>query len=104
VDRDDVPPRVAKGLGNYPVPVIVLARLAVDRSEQRKGLGKALLKDALIRCMQAADIIGCRAILVHAKDEAAGEFYRRFGFVASPISDLHLCLLIKDIRASLPES
>ena len=71
VRRDDTPPRVAKGQGNYPLPVILLARLAVDRTQQGKGLGAALLKDALLRAAQAADLIGCRAVLVHAKDRSA---------------------------------
>ena len=69
VRRDEAPPRVAKGQGNYPLPIILLARLAVDRTEQGKGLGAALLKDALGRAAQAADIVGCRAVLVHAKDQ-----------------------------------
>jgi GNAT superfamily N-acetyltransferase len=100
VRRDDTPPRVAKGLGNYPVPVILLARLAVDQAEQGKGLGAALLKDALLRAAQAADIVGCRAVLVHAKDQAAQAFYRRFGFESSPVDELHLYLLMKDIQAN----
>ena len=83
------------------MPVILSARLAVDRSEQGKGLGKALLKDALLRAAQAADIVGCRAVLVHAKDQAAQAFYRKFGFEPSPVDDLHLYLLMKDIHASL---
>jgi GNAT superfamily N-acetyltransferase len=100
VRRDDTPPRVAKGLGNYPVPIILLARLAVDRAEQGKGLGAALLKDAILRAAQAADIVGCRALLVHAKDQAAQSFYRRFGFDSSPVNEFHLYLLMKDIRAN----
>ncbi len=100
VRREDTPPRVAKGLGNYPVPIILLARLAVDRNEQGKGLGAALLKDAILRAAQAADIVGCRALLVHAKDQAAQTFYRRFGFESSPINELHLYLLMKDILAN----
>src|SRR5690348_14599971 len=68
VRRDDTPTRVAKGQARHPVPVILLARLAVDRTEQGKGLGAGLLKDALLRAVQAADVIGCRAVLVHAKD------------------------------------
>jgi GNAT superfamily N-acetyltransferase len=75
VHRDDTPPRVAQGLGNYPVPIILLARLAVDRSEQGKGLGAALLRDAILRAAHAADIVGCRALLVHAKDQAAQAFF-----------------------------
>lgn len=101
VSRDDAPPRVAKGLGNYPVPIILLARLAVDRSEQGKGLGAALLKDAILRAARAADLVGCRALLVHAKDQGAQAFYRRFGFESSPVNELHLYLLMKDILANL---
>ncbi len=100
VGRENTPARVAKGLADYPVPVILLARLAVDQSEKGKGLGKSLLKDALRRAAQAADLIGCRAVLVHAKDQTAQAFYSRFGFESSPIDSLHLYLLMKDITAS----
>jgi len=65
-------------LGKYPIPVILLARLAVDRSQKGKGLGKALVRDALIRAIQAADIAGLRAFLIHAKDENAKNCVRRF--------------------------
>jgi GNAT superfamily N-acetyltransferase len=101
VRREDTPPRIAKGLGHYPVPIILLARLAVDRTEQGKGLGAALLKDALLRAAQAADIVGCRAVLVHAKDQQAQAFYRKYGFEPSPVDELHLYLLMKDIKANL---
>ena len=101
VQRDDATPRVAKGLANHPVPVFLLARLAVDKSEQGQGLGTALLKDALLRSIQAADIVGCRAVLVHAKDHAAQGFYRKYGFESSPVDEFHLYLLMKDIKASL---
>jgi GNAT superfamily N-acetyltransferase len=100
--HDDVPARVAKGLAKHPVPVIVLTRLAVDRSEQGKGLGKALLKDALGRIAAAADIVGARAALVHAVDAEAAAFYRNFDFVPCPGNDLHLMLLMKDLRSGLP--
>jgi GNAT superfamily N-acetyltransferase len=101
VRREEVTTRVAKGLARHPVPVILLARLATTRSEQGNGLGAALLKDALLRAAQAADLIGCRAVLVQAKDENAQAFYRRFGFEPSPVDPLHLYLLLKDIQASL---
>jgi GNAT superfamily N-acetyltransferase len=101
VQRDDATPRLAKGLAKHPIPVILLARLAVDQTEKGKGLGAALLKDALLRSLQAADIIGCRAVLVHAKDQQAQAFYRKYGFESSPIDEFHLYLLIKDIQASL---
>jgi predicted N-acetyltransferase YhbS len=65
VGREEVPPRIAKGLGSYPIPIILLARLAVDRSQQGRGLGASLLKDAILRAAQAADIVGCRALLAH---------------------------------------
>ncbi len=98
---EETPPRVAKGLGRYPVPVILLARLGVDVAEQGRGLGKALLKDAILRAFQASGIIGCRAILTHAKDEKAKAFYGKFGFEASPVHEFHLYLLMKDIKKSL---
>lgn len=98
VSPEQVPERVKKGLARHPIPVILLARLAVDRSEHGKGLGTGMLKDALLRAAQAADLIGCRAVLVHAKDEEAKAFYAKFDFIPSPIDDLHLYLLLKDIR------
>lgn len=99
--REEAPARVAKGLANHPVPVIVLTRLAVDKTEQRAGLGKAMLKDALARISGAADIVGARAVLVHAIDAQAAVFYERFDFVRCPENDLHLMLLMKDLRIGL---
>lgn len=97
------PGRVSKGLARHPIPVMLLARLAIDRSEQGKGLGKALLKDALLRTAQAADIAGIRALLVHAKDDEARAWYERFDFEPSPTDPYHLFLLMKDLRAILGE-
>lgn len=99
--REETPARVAKGLAAHPVPVILLARLAVDRSEKGQGLGAGLLKDALLRAIAAADIVGCRAVMVHAKDDVAKTFYQRFGFEPSPGDPFRLFLLMKDIKASL---
>ncbi len=99
--REDAPVRVAKGLANHPVPVIVLDRLAVDSIEQGRGLGKALLKDALTRIAAAADIVGARAVLVHAIDAKAAAFYCNFDFAPCPDNDLHLMLLMKDLRVGL---
>ena len=82
------------------VPVILLARLAVDVAEQGSGLGAGLLKDALLRAVQAADIIGCRAVMVQAKDDKAA-FYQSFGFKSSWGDPFRLFLLMKDIKASL---
>lgn len=99
--REETPARVAKGLAAHPVPVILLARLAVDVREKGKGIGAGLLKDALLRVVQAADIVGCRAVMVHANDDAARAFYQRFGFEPSPADPFRLFLLLKDIKASL---
>jgi GNAT superfamily N-acetyltransferase len=77
VKKQDAIPRAGKGLANHPIPVAVLTRLAVDREQHGKGLGKALLKEALVRIEQAANILGIRAVLVHAVDESAREFYTR---------------------------
>jgi len=104
VSPKDAPARVIKGQGRYPVPVILMARFAVDSSEQGKGLGKALFRDALRRALVGAEAIGGRAILVHAKDEEARVFYLSFGMEESPTNPLHLLLLFKDIRQSLEAS
>ena len=98
VEKSAVPGRVAKGVPNHPIPVVLLARLAIDQRFQGKGLGTALLKDALARTLAAANVVGARAILVHAKDEEAARFYSQFGFAPSPTDPLHLMLLIKDLR------
>ncbi len=98
VDHAGAPDRVIKGMARHPVPVMLLARLAVDRGVQGRGLGVALLKDALLRTLQAADIAGIRAVLVHAKHEEARRWYMRFGFEPGPVTPLHLFLLLKDIQ------
>lgn len=101
VEHLAVPPRIKKGLGKYPIPVILIARLAVDISMQGQGLGKGLLKDALLRILNITENLVVRAVLVHAKDEKATNFYSQFGFESSPINDFHLYLLIKDIQVTL---
>ena len=75
--------------------LILLGRLAVAVAEKGKGLGTGLLKDALLRAAQAAEIVGCRAVMVHAEDLAAKAFYERFGFEASPVDEPRLCLLMQ---------
>ncbi len=92
--------RLKKGLARHPIPIMVLARLAVSRDWQGRGIGPALLKDALLRTLQAADIAGIRAFAVHAKDDAARAFYEHFDFAPSPTDPMHLFLLLKDIEAS----
>ena len=101
VAAEESPTRIAKGLARHPIPVILLARLAVDKNEKGTGLGKALLKDALARIAQAADIVGARAVLVHAIDEPARKFYEHFDFEPSPMHELQLMLLMKDLRRAL---
>jgi GNAT superfamily N-acetyltransferase len=103
VAYDDAAERLAKGLARHPVPVMLLARLAVADGWQGRGIGAGLLKDALRRTLQAAGIAGIRAVVVHAKDEAARRFYRHFDFAPSPTDPLHLFVLLKDVRALLGE-
>ncbi len=101
VEHEGAPERLKKGLARHPVPIMLLARLAVAREWQGKGLGSGLLKDAMLRTLQAADIAGIRAFAVHAKDDTARSFYERFDFIASPSDPYHLFRLLKDIRAAL---
>jgi GNAT superfamily N-acetyltransferase len=99
--KHEAPERIAHGVANHPVGVILIARLAVDRREQGKGLGKALLRDALARIAQAADVVGVRAVLVHAIDDPARSFYLHHGFKESPLDPMQLMMLMKDLRASM---
>jgi GNAT superfamily N-acetyltransferase len=103
VSVEETPTRISKGLARHPIPVILLARLAVAKEERGTGLGKALLKDALQRIAQAADIVGARAVLVHAIDEQARKFYEHFDFEPSPVHGMWLMLLMKDLRKALEE-
>ncbi len=84
VSYEDSPQRLTKGLAHHPVPIMLLARLAVSNTWQKRGIGAGLLKDAMRRTIQAADIAGIRAFAVHAKDEAAQQFYTHFDFIPSP--------------------
>lgn len=101
VDPEAAPTRVMKGLARHPVPVMILARLAVDKEHQHWGLGRALLRDSLLRTAQAADIAGIRCLLVHAKDDAARRWYESWEFEPSPTDPYHLFLLLKDLKGSL---
>jgi GNAT superfamily N-acetyltransferase len=99
---DDAAPTIAEGMPPHrPVPVMLLACWAVHKQEQRRGIGRALLKDAFLRTAQAADIGGLRAILVDAIDERMELFYRTHGFQACPVRDHKLMISIQDVRASL---
>jgi GNAT superfamily N-acetyltransferase len=93
--------RLIKGLARHPVPIMLLARLAIETSWQGRGLGRGLLKDAMHRTVRAADIAGLRAFAVHAKDEEAKSFYEHFGFTPLPSDPFPLFRLLKDIRAGL---
>jgi GNAT superfamily N-acetyltransferase len=100
VDPAQATPGALKGQPQTrPVPAILLARLAVDQNHQRAGLGRSLLQDALLRCVEAAEAIGARVLLVHAKHEAARDWYLQFGFEESPTDPLHLLMLMKDVRS-----
>jgi GNAT superfamily N-acetyltransferase len=100
VEHDDrVPPRVRKGLAAYPIPVVVLTRLAVDTRFQGRGLGRALLRDALRAVADISDTVGVRALLVHARTETAREWYlHQAEFESVPGLPFALFLLIKDLR------
>ena len=92
------PERLKKGLARHPVPLMLIARLAVSKSWQGKGVGAGLLKDAMQRTVQAADIAGIRALAAHAKNEHVRTFYEHFGLIPSPSDPLHLFVLIKDMK------
>jgi GNAT superfamily N-acetyltransferase len=104
VEWTDAPERVIKGLGRYPVPLMVLARLGVSVTWQGKGLGAGLLKDVMLRTLQAADIAGIRALAAHAKDDQARAFYERHDFIPAPTDPYHMFLLLKDIKNALQGS
>ena len=101
VDWANAPYRISRGLARHSVPVMLLARLAVHLDWQGKGFGKVMLRDALLRTLQAADIAGIRAILVQAKDESARQWYLHWNFEPSPTNPLHLFLLLKDIQHAI---
>jgi GNAT superfamily N-acetyltransferase len=104
VEHEDAIKNVARGMPRHPVPALLITRFAVSRSEQGVGLGRHLLRDALVRVVKVADDVGVRVLHVHAKDGAARAFYARFGFAPSPIDDAQLQLAIKSMRASLGAS
>jgi GNAT superfamily N-acetyltransferase len=101
IHKHESPARIGKGLANHPVGVVLLARLAVDNRQKGKGLGKALLFDALGRIEKAADIVAVRAVMVHAIDETARKFYEHFEFEPSPVDPFQLLLLLKDLRKAV---
>lgn len=98
IDTLDAPERIRKGMGQYPLPVVILTRLAVSAQDQGRGIGFGLLQDAIRRTMLIAEQAGIRAMLTHPIDEDAVRFYTRFGFIASPLREQQLLLLLKDAR------
>ena len=98
VSHQDAPAALLKSAGRSPIPVILLARLGVDVTAQGQGLGTALVKDAMLRASQAAEIVGARALLIHAESDQARSFYAHLvEFEVSPTDSLHLVLLISEI-------
>jgi GNAT superfamily N-acetyltransferase len=98
VEPETAPPRASKGMPRYPIPVMILARLAIDISAQGRGIGKGLLKDALRRTAAAADIAGIRALFVNAKDDEARRFYAYYDFDPSPADSHQMFLVMKDLK------
>ena len=97
----EAPDRVTTGLGRHDVPIAILARLGVDLGVQGQGVGRGLVKDALLRVAGAADLIGIRALLVHMKTPDLRAFYERFGFEDSPVDRNQVFLLMKDLRTAI---
>jgi len=101
IDTFEAPDRVRKGMGAYPIPVVILARLAVATQDQGRGVGIGMLQDAIRRTLIVAEQAGVRALLTHPIDEDAARFYLRFGFEVSPVREQQLLLLLKDARRLL---
>lgn len=101
VDSLEAAERGRKGIGQYPIPVALLARLAVDRAYQGRGIGVGMLQDAIRRTLLIAERAGIRALLTHPIDADGEAFYRRFGFAPSPVREGQLLLLLEDARRVL---
>jgi len=104
VEQNEATSEVRSGTSkHFPIPVCLIARLAVDRSEQSAGLGRSLLLDALQRTDRASRTVAMRAVLVHALDEEAAAFYARFGFKPTSTEPLALMVPLEAVRRSLGE-
>ena len=99
VDVDAAPGRFRRNIPD-PVPVVVLARLAVDRAWQGKGVARALMRDAGTRIAQAADIIGIRGVIAHALNQDAHRFYLALGFEVSPLAPMTVMMTLADLKAA----
>lgn len=100
VEHADLPGKVRRNAPN-PVPAVLMGRLAIDTKAQGSGLGRFLVRDAILSTLAAADRIGVRILLVHALHEQAAGFYESLGFKRSPTDPLHLYVLLSDARKSL---
>lgn len=100
VEAATAPGRVKRNMPE-PIPVMIIGRLAVDQKYQGCGMGRGLLRDAVLRIVQAADIVGVRAILVHALTEGAKKFYQRCGFRVSPVDPMALMITVADAVEAL---
>ncbi|HEX8689584.1 MAG TPA: GNAT family N-acetyltransferase [Solirubrobacterales bacterium] len=101
IEHADATERGRKGMPRHPIPAMLLARLAVDKAAQGKGIGAFLLRDAMGRALSVAEQAGMRLLLVHALNDEARAFYEHFGFEPSPGDAMNLQLLVKDIRLAL---
>jgi len=104
VEYEEAPARITQGLAHHPVPIALLAKLAVDQQWQNRGVGKGLLRDAMLRTLHAADILGIRAMMVHAKDEGVKGFSQHFNFSPSPSDPLQLMMILNDVRQIVQET
>jgi hypothetical protein len=106
IEHAQAPPRLTKGVGRYPVPVVILTRLGVNMGEQGRGLGSELVRDTFFQVAAIADRAGVRALLIHAETPEAVAFYRAIdpAFEPSPTDPLHVALLIKDLRRALRDA
>lgn len=100
VAHTGAPGRVKRNMPD-PIPVMVLGRLAVDKDFQGRGIGSGLLRDAVLRTVQAAEIAGIHAILVHALSDTAKRFYQRHGFIASPIEPMTVMITVAELVKTL---
>jgi GNAT superfamily N-acetyltransferase len=98
---NDAPEHVRKGLGKYPIPIMMLGRLAVDKGWAGKGLGNSLLLDALQRALAASEIAGLRAVVVDAKDDHAKRFYEKHGFRSWPVGSNRLFVTIPELKREI---
>lgn len=99
--RHEGAPRKLRQNAPDPTPVVIIGRLAVDKAVQSKGIGRGMLKDALSRITKASEMVGARAVVVHAVDQEAVPFYARYGFRSFPIGNQTLFLTIDEIVSSL---